>query len=87
MVFQRKPESHEQDGETLSRALIALGRDSVRRSCHGLAIFRSVSFGQPLPEARGGTVPPRNGGQIGPPTTRAKTPHAKILNGECRASR
>src|SRR3954451_16651171 len=69
--FSRKMKSHEQDGETLSRALIALLRDSLRRSCHGFAIFHSVSSGQPLPEAFGGRLPPRNGGQIGPPTPRA----------------
>jgi hypothetical protein len=54
--FSGSRKSHEQDGETLSRARFALGRDSVRRSCHGSAIFHSVSFGQPLPEALGGPL-------------------------------
>src|SRR3954449_6561571 len=75
--FSRKTKSHEQDGETLSRALIALLRDSLRRSCHGFAIFHSVSCGQPLPEAFGGRLPPRNGGQSARPHRARTTPHAK----------
>jgi hypothetical protein len=54
--FSGKPESHEQDGETLSRARFARNETASGDPAMASRSSHSVSFEQPLPEALGGSL-------------------------------
>jgi hypothetical protein len=82
----RKRESHEQDGETLSRAFAL---NETASGDPAMALRSSVRLARTdIPSGiLGGLCRHATAGRSGLPTTRADIPRAKKLNGECRAFR
>jgi hypothetical protein len=81
-----KRESHEQDGETLSRAHHAQIETASGDPAMAFMVFHRLANGHSV-RALGGAIPPRNGEPSARLQTRAENPRAKTISGECRASR
>jgi hypothetical protein len=90
-----KRESHEQDGETLSRAHHAQIETASGDPAMAFMVFHRLANGHSV-RALGGCClehglsmpgPPRNSGLLARLQTRAETSARETVNGECRASR